>query len=778
MKSLSIRTQIVLLVLLLVIGTLATMAFVTTGQLESQLHESLEHKAISLLSMMSESVAPGLEFQDSAFVADVVRGAFADDDVVGLCICGPGNVPVYRVLHDDIPPYLVETSLQIDSFMVLHAASLCIVAGPIMFRGRLVGNIWIAVSKDAMHGQVAASVVKILIGSAVVLALVLFVGSLLSQRIVKPIRLFEAASERIRAGDMVSPIEVPSLHKDFLSLGKAFNAMQGALNRAFEELRHSRDSLEEEVQARTKELQKELAERKKTEEALQFTQFSVDHAAEPSYWMDRSARLVYVNDAACRTLGYTREELLSKTIHDIDPNFPREVWVQHWQEIRMHRSLTIETVHRAKDGHLVPVEITLNYMEFRGKEYNCAFARDISERKKAEQQERELRQKLDRAERMESLGILAGGVAHDLNNMLGPLVGYPELILMKLTEDSPVRKQVERMGSAARDAADVIQDLLTLARRGRYEMCPTDLNDVVRGYIDSPGFAQLRERRQDVSIQINLIDQGGLISGSAPHLSKVVMNLIINAYDAMPDGGRLLVQTDTQILNQLLSGHDRIAPGSYVLLRVRDTGMGIAESDLPKIFEPYFSRKQMGASGSGLGLSVVYGVVKDHDGYYDVFSKEGEGTEFILYFPTSEDTMLTSRPAKTVGGGSETIMVVDDSAEQRQLARDILSGLGYKVVEAEHGTAAVRHLKNQRVDLIVLDMIMEPGFDGLDTYSEIIRMHPGQKAIIVSGFSATERVERTQLLGAGIYVKKPYTRATLAEAVRGELDRAPTRTTS
>ncbi|MDH3890005.1 MAG: response regulator [candidate division Zixibacteria bacterium] len=767
MKSLSIRTQIILLVLALVSVALVSLAFLTTNQLIGQLHDSLERKAKSLSDIMSESVGPGLEFQDSSFVADVVRGAFADEDVVGLCICGPGDVAVYRVLHDDVPPHLIDACPPADTVVVLHEANLCIATAPIMFRDQLVGDIWIAVSQESMYNQVYSSVSAMLIGSVLVLGLILFVGSWLSRRIVRPIRLFEAASERIREGDMVSSIEVPIVHKDFLSLGRAFNAMQKALRSAFEQ-----------VQSRTKELQNELAERRKTEEALQFTQFSVDHAAEPSFWMDSNARLVYVNEAACQSLGYSREELISKTLHDIDPNYPIEVWEQHWSDIKKHRSFTLETFHRAKDGRDIPVEVTVNFMEYMGKEYNCAFARDISERKKAEQQEGELREKLDRAERMESLGILAGGVAHDLNNMLGPLVGYPELILMRLPEDSPVRKQVKRMGSSARDAADVVQDLLTLARRGRYEMQPTDLNHVVRDYIESPGFAQLTQRRQEISLDVNLTDQAATISGSAPHLAKVIMNLIVNAYDAISDGGELAIQTEVQRLSRLVSGHDRIVAGNYVLLRVRDTGTGISEADLPKIFEPYYSRKKMDSSGSGLGLSVVYGVVKDHNGYYDVLSKEGEGTEFILYFPISEDTVLVGGSDRKVGGGSETILIVDDSPEQRQLASDMLSSLGYNVVEAEHGTAAVRYMNDHSADLIVLDMIMEPGFDGLDTYSEITRTHPGQKAIIVSGFSATDRVERAQLLGAGLYVKKPYTRAALAQAVRGELDRVPSAPTA
>jgi PAS domain S-box-containing protein len=702
-----------------------------------------------------------------------VKGAFADKDIVGLCVCGENDQVIYRRTLSEIPASLIETCLPPDSLELIHEGNLCIAVTSVSIRGRTVGDMWIAFSKESMQQRIRSSVTTMLALSGMVLVIIVIVGSIISRRIVKPIKLFEAASERIRSGDMVSSIEVPTLHKDFLSLGKAFNGMQGTLRSAFEELRHAKDTLEEEVQARTAELKTELSERKKAERSLKFTQFSIDHAADTAFWMGPTARILYVNEAACTTLGYTREELLTMTVHDLDPNFPKETWDAHWQEVKERGSFTIETVHKARDGQLIPVEVTVNFMEYSGREYNCAFVRNITERKQAEEHELELREQLERAERMESLGILAGGVAHDLNNMLGPLVGYPELILMKLPDDSPVRKQVERVGRAAKDAADVIQDLLTLARRGRYEMQPTDLNDVVNGYLDSPSYGQLCGRHPEVEVEIDLRESPPIIQGSSPHLAKVIMNLVVNAFDAMPNGGNLHVQTTCESLTCLLSGYDQIEPGEYILFRVRDTGTGIAEEDLARIFEPYYSKKVMDTSGSGLGLSVVYGVVKDHHGYYDVLSKVGEGTEFILYFPVCNESQYQTGRKSIIEGGTEKILVIDDSVEQRELATAVLSSLGYDVTTAENGAEGVKFLQENQVDLILLDMIMDPGFDGLDTYTEILKLHPGQKAIIVSGFAANDRVEQTQRLGAGAYVKKPYKRNIIAEAVRQELDRVP-----
>ena len=372
---------------------------------------------------------------------------------------------------------------------------------------------------------------------------------------------------------------------------------------------------------------------------------------------------------------------------------------------------------------------------------------------------------------MEALGILAGGVAHDLNNMLGPLVGYPELILMKLPEDSPFRKQLNRISNAAQEAAEVVQDLLTLARRGRYEMAPTNLNEVIEAYLDSPNYARLLESHSNINVKINLADKLQNISGSASHLSKVIMNFVVNAFDAMPDGGTLTIETSQDHLDRLPGGYDRIEPGDFVVMRIRDTGQGIEDKDLSQIFEPYYSKKKMGRSGSGLGLSVVYGVIKDHKAYYDIFTKVGVGTEFVVYFPATRQEAVQAPEIKEIHQGEETILIVDDVEDQREMAADLLSSLGYRVTTVASGREAIKLLRDKTFDLVVLDMIIEKDFDGLDTYREIVKIHADQKAIIVSGFSATERVHEAQELGAGEYLKKPYTREAIGRAVRTELDK-------
>lgn len=494
--------------------------------------------------------------------------------------------------------------------------------------------------------------------------------------------------------------------------------------------------------------------------------------------LDHKGIIIDCNSRVNNMLGYKVEEITDQ---------PLSIILSLSDIARIRRSLfgkdvpgylvSHECRMRRRDGSYIDVSVnTANLTDDQGVlTRTLCIIEDISQRKYVERQQLELHQKLERSERMESIGVLAGGVAHDLNNMLGPLVAYPDMLLDELEPDHPIRHELEIMGRSAEQAASIIQDLLALARRGRYQMAPIDLNDIVANHLESLPFKRRMEANPKVTLDLLLDRNVGRIFGSVPHLTKVVMNLVVNAIDAMPDGGLLRISTSQQKIDELFGGHSNIVPGDYVILRVQDTGCGISEEDSKKIFEPYYSKKEMGNSGSGLGLAVVYGVVKDHKGYYDVFSTVNEGTEFVIYIPVSRKKTASDGFTHQLIGGRESVLVVDDVFEQRELASFILRSLGYAVTTVDGGREAIKFLNQQQVDIVVLDMIMEDDFDGLDTYRKILEIHPGQKAIIVSGFSATERVKEMTRLGAGQYVRKPYTRDSLGRAIRKELDQSAVR---
>ncbi len=403
---------------------------------------------------------------------------------------------------------------------------------------------------------------------------------------------------------------------------------------------------------------------------------------------------------------------------------------------------------------------------------NRQLQEEINERRQAEKEKFDLEERLARSQKMEALGLLAGGVAHDLNNVLSGIVSYPDLLLMDLPEDSPIRKPILTIQDSGQKAAAIVQDLLTLARRGVTHTEVTHLNDLIRDYLRSPECASLTGYHSKVRIETDLSRELLNIQGSPVHLRKTLMNLVSNAAEAQPDGGRILIYSMNRYVDRPIAGYDTVREGEYVVLGVKDYGNGIAGEDLRRIFEPFYTKKVMGRSGTGLGMAVVWGTVQDHDGYIDVVSHEGKGTTFELYFPITRQPLKGQKDMVAVEdymGGGQAVLVVDDVREQRDIAAHMLRRLNYSVTAVSSGEEAVAYLRENRVDLVLLDMIMDPGMDGLDTYREIRKIHPGQKAVIASGFAESARVKEAQSLGAGEYVRKPYTMEGIGLALRRAL---------
>jgi len=402
--------------------------------------------------------------------------------------------------------------------------------------------------------------------------------------------------------------------------------------------------------------------------------------------------------------------------------------------------------------------------------------RDISEQKRLEQERAKLEERLHRAEKMEALGTLAGGVAHDLNNVLGVLVGYAELLQEKITgqDHQTLKRYASSILQASERGAAIIQDLLTLARRGVASPEVVNLNTLIIECFNSLEFEGIKCVHPGVVFRMELEKDLMNIKGSTIHLTKSVMNLLINAAESIFVSGEVTVATENRYLDRPIADYEEIKEGDYVVLRVTDTGKGIEKNDMGQIFEPFYTKKVMGRSGTGLGLAVVWGTVKDHQAYIDVSSEVGKGSSFMLYFPVTREEIAHDRTfiAKdSYSGRGETILVVDDVQEQRALAMDMLRKIGYKVCAVASGEEAVAYLKDNNADVVVVDMIMDPGIDGLETYRRILEINPRQKAIIVSGFSETDRVKKALELGAGAYVRKPYMLNKIGLTIRKELDR-------
>lgn len=413
---------------------------------------------------------------------------------------------------------------------------------------------------------------------------------------------------------------------------------------------------------------------------------------------------------------------------------------------------TYEAILTNKNGHELDVEISHASFLYMGRHAKILSVRDLRERK-------ELEFKLQQAQKMEALGVIAGGVAHDLNNILSGITSYPDLLLMDLPADSHLRKPISTIRKSGEKAIATVQDLLTLTRRGASVMEIVNLNSLVQEYLESPEHKKIKTHHENISVTTRFEAEELNIKGSPYHLNKTIMNLVLNAAEAMDQGGSISIVTENRYMDKPLQGYELIEEGDFVTLSISDTGSGITREEMEKLFEPFYTKKKFGRSGTGLGLPVVWGTVKDHKGFIDVQSTEGKGTTFTLYFPVTREELSPQYrllPVDEYRGNGEKILVVDDVMEQRDIATMMLQKLGYSVTAVSSGEEAVEYVAEHEVDLLILDMIMDPGIDGLETYRRVLKIRPGQKAVITSGFSETQRVKKAQDLGAKAYIKKPY----------------------
>ena len=407
------------------------------------------------------------------------------------------------------------------------------------------------------------------------------------------------------------------------------------------------------------------------------------------------------------------------------------------------------------DGRLVRLEI----------------ATDITRIKLAAQEKADIQEELLRSRKMEAIGLMASGVAHDLNNILSGIIGYPDLLLMQLSEGSILREPIEAIQNSGLRAAEVVEDLLTVARgvAASREIC--NFNILIDEYLNSPECRNLKLLHPNVTctskLDVTLLN----ISCSPVHIKKSIMNLMINAAEAISGEGTIFINTENQYVDSPIFKNYYIDKGEYVVFSLMDTGSGICKEDINRIFEPFYTKKVMGRSGTGLGLTIVWNTVQDHGGGIAVES-DGKGTIFKLYFPASRENLnkpIESMQFGELMGHGEKILVIDDEDLQQDIALRMLTSLDYQVDTVSSGEKAIEYLKKNSVDLLVLDMIMAPGMSGLETYEQVIKLYPGQKAIIASGFSQNEDVKNLQKIGAGQFIKKPYTTSRIGMAVQQSL---------
>ena len=503
---------------------------------------------------------------------------------------------------------------------------------------------------------------------------------------------------------------------------------------------------------------RDITEQRQAQYQLILTQFAADHMDEPIFWTDENARFIYVNEAACRTLGYSRDELLNMGVYDIDVAFPRDGWDHHWEELRRRGSCTLESVHRRKDGSTFPVEIRANYIEFERRGINCAFVRDVTQRKRAEQE-------LMKAEKLESLSLLTGGIAHDFNNLLTAVMGNISVARTLPNLDPEAQRALDDAEAATLRAKDLTRQLLTFSKDGEPVKAPADIGALVR---DAVSFAL---HGTTVRAELSLADDLAAAEVDASQISRVVHNLVLNAVQAMPDGGEVGVSAANEEMPE--DNPFGLPSGPYVRIAVRDSGEGIPPEVQERIFDPYFTTK---ANGSGLGLAVSYSIVRKHGGAITVDSEPGKGSTFTFYLPASRKPLERRGDGERgrLPTGSGRILVLDDEEFIRRLTCRMLERLGYEPVAVSDGESAVREYRRsletgQRFVLTILDLTIAGGQGGIETLAALRELDPQVRALLCSGYGGDQALRDFQEYGFNGLLPKPFRLAELARAVADAL---------
>ncbi|MBU1635575.1 PAS domain S-box protein [bacterium] len=501
--------------------------------------------------------------------------------------------------------------------------------------------------------------------------------------------------------------------------------------------------------------------------ALEYSHYLVDSSLDMIISVDQERRIVEFNEAAQRTFDYNKEEVLGKSVDLLYAN-PEEGLKTH-NTAKKTGQFSAEIMNKRKNGELFPAFLSASILRDKSGKFLgiMGVSRDISELKRSEKERENLQAQLLQSQKMEAVGNLAGGIAHDFNNLLTIISGYSQLILDRLDNNNPLRKNVEKIMKAGEQAASLTRQLLAFSRKLVLESKVMDLNTVVTDVEKMLG----RLIGEDIKIDIFLAPELEHVQIDKGQIEQVIMNLVINARDAMPDGGKITVRTENVVIDKELSKViPESLPGRFVRFSVEDSGVGIDKAILDQIFEPFFTTKDVGV-GTGLGLSVVYGIIKQHDGWINVYSEPGTGTIFKVYLPTVsaeiDDITKDTISLKELKGSGERILLVEDEEGIRGFAAEALRENGYTIFEAANAKEAFDLFKNEsgNFDLVFSDVVM-PGKSGLELIVELLSGKPDLHVLLCSGYSDKKSQWREIKKRGFRFLQKPYGVTDLLKSIK------------
>ncbi len=514
----------------------------------------------------------------------------------------------------------------------------------------------------------------------------------------------------------------------------------------------------------------DITARRQAEQLLELLKYSVDVAPHGAYWIDPDGQFVYVNQAGCQALGCTQDEMLKMSVFDVNPRATPARWAEVWNAMKARGSSTLESEHRRKDGSVFPVQLTQAYVKFGDREYCNGFAEDLTERKRADAERRKLESQLAQSQKMESVGRLAGGVAHDFNNMLGVILGHAEMALGQLDHAHPLHADLLEIQKAAQRSADLTSQLLAFARRQTVAPRVLDLNETVDGMLK-----MLRRLiGEDISLAWIPGKDARKVRVDPSQVNQLLANLCVNARDAIAGVGAISIETGIAVIDEAhCADHRDASPGTYVVLGVGDNGCGMTSEIIDHLFEPFFTTKGP-REGTGLGLATVYGIVRQNGGFVDVCSEPGKGTTFRIYLPEYQVKAGTIPAVDAVAQtqtGKETVLLVEDEPAILKVATRMLERLGYDVLPAGTPGSAIRIADEHPGDihLLVADVVM-PEMNGRDLAKRLIATYPAMKRLFMSGYTADVIAHRGVLDEGVHFIQKPFTSAALSVKVREALD--------
>jgi PAS domain S-box-containing protein len=524
---------------------------------------------------------------------------------------------------------------------------------------------------------------------------------------------------------------------------------------------------------------RDITERKRAEEILRESEEKyrsiLENIQDGYFEVDLAGNFTFVNGVVCRRLGYSREELIGMNNRQYTDEITAKKVYQLYNRIYRTgepvRNFEEEVIR--KDGTRWIYELSVSLIRNpEGKPIGFqGISRDITERKRAEKEMAALQEQLRESQKMEAIGRLAGGIAHDFNNLLTVIKGYSQLSLMELKEGDPLKGNIEEIQKGSQRAADLTRQLLAFSRRQVMEMKVLDLNTLLRD-LDK---MLRRIIGEDIELTTLLANDLGRVKIDPGQIEQVIMNLAVNAKDAMPSGGKLTIETANAVLDESYArNHADVKPGRYVMFSVSDTGVGMTPEVRERLFEPFFTTKQKGR-GTGLGLSTVYGIVKQSGGNIWVYSEPGHGTTFKIYLSRVDEPLEQLREKTTreeLLRGSETVLVVEDEEKVRQLTVEILGKQGYSVLDASQGDDALAISEKHKgpIHLILVDVVM-PGISGTELTKRLAFLRPETKILYMSGYTDNAIVHHGVLEKGVNYIQKPFTIDELTRKVREALDK-------